>query len=379
MDFTYSEEELLIAKLAQDFAARSVRPGAAARDLSGEFPSDLVRQMGELGLMGITMPEQYGGAGASAMAYYAALEEIAKACAATAVIAEVHTSLVSEPILQFGSEEQKAKFLPPLARGAQLGSFALTEPNAGSDAAAIQTVAVRDGDDYVIDGSKMFITNAGVSDLLLVMAMTDRSQGTRGITAFIVPARAPGVAYGKPLHKLGIRASQTAEITFTGVRVPAANRLGEEGQGFRIAMWALDGGRIGIATQATGIALAALEAGTGYAKTRVQFGKPIAELQAVQWMLADMATGIDAARLLWQRAAFLKDQGKRFAKEAAMAKLMASEVAMECASKAIQIHGGYGYTTEYPVERLLRDAKITEIYEGTSEIQRLVIALSLLR
>jgi butyryl-CoA dehydrogenase len=335
--------------------------------------------MGKLGLMGVPFAEEVGGAGADYVSYAIVLEELARACASTSVIVSGHTSLGTWQIFEYGTPAQKEKYLQGLTSGEKLGAFALTEPGAGTDAAAGQTTAVLDGDEYVLNGSKIFITNGGYADLYVVTAMTDPSAGTRGISAFIVEKDAPGFSVGEREHKMGIKASSTTPLYFSDCRIPKDALLGQEGKGFKIAMQTLDGGRIGIASQALGIAQGALDASITYAKERVQFGKPIATLQAIQWMLADMATEIDAARLLVYRAAWNKDNGLPYGKEAAMAKLFAAETATRVAGKAIQIHGGYGFTESYPVERAYRDAKITEIYEGTSEVQRMVIAGNVLR
>lgn len=379
MDFLLNEEEKMMQDMVRSFAAKEVAPRAAQMDETGEFPVDLVKKMGELGLMGVDIPEEYGGAGMNYKCYAIAVEEIARYCGNTSVIMSVNNSLVCAPLLKFGTEEQKKKYLVPLASGKKLGCFGLTEPNAGSDAGSIQTTATRDGDYYVLNGSKIFITNATHADIALIFATTNRALKHKGISCFIVEKGTKGFEVGKVEHKLGINASGTAELVLQDVRVPVANRLGEEGEGFKIAMYTLDCGRIGIAAQAVGIARGALEESIKFAKERVQFGRPIAEFQAIQWMIADMATEIDAARLLVRRAAFLKDSGHKFTKESSMAKLFAAETAMRATTKAIQIHGGYGYSKEYPVERYFRDAKITEIYEGTSEIQRLVIAANILK
>lgn len=379
MDFLLNEEEKMMQDMVRNFAAKEVAPLAAKMDETGEFPVELVKKMGELGLMGVDVPEEYGGAGMNYMCYAIAIEELARYCGNTSVIMSVNNSLVCSPLQKFATEEQKKKYLVPLASGKKLGCFGLTEPNAGSDAGSIQTTAVKDGDYYVLNGSKIFITNATHADTALIFASTDKSLKHKGITCFIVEKGMKGFEVGKVEHKLGINASGTAELVLQDVRVPAENRLGSEGEGFKIAMYTLDCGRIGIAAQALGIARGALEESIKFAKERVQFGKPIAEFQAIQWMIADMATEIDAARLLVRRAAFLKDSGHKFSKESSMAKLFAAETAMRATTKAIQIHGGYGYSKEYPVERYFRDAKITEIYEGTSEIQRLVIASNILK
>jgi len=379
MDFLLNEEERMMQEMARNFAEKEVKPVAAKLDQTGEFPVDLVKKMGELGLMGVNIPEEYGGAGLSYVCYAIAIEEIARYCGSTSVIMSVNNSLVCAPLLKFGTEDQKKQFLIPLASGKKLGCFGLTEPNAGSDAGSIQTTAVKDGDYYILNGSKIFITNATHADIALIFASTDKSLKHKGISCFIVEKGTPGFSVGKIEHKLGINASGTAELVLQDVRIPASQRLGNEGEGFKIAMYTLDCGRIGIAAQAVGIARGAFEEALKFAKERVQFGKPISEFQAIQWMLADMATEIDAARLLTRRAAFLKDSNLPFTKESSMAKVYSSEVAMRATTKAIQIHGGYGYSKEYPVERFFRDAKITEIYEGTSEIQRLVIANQILR
>ena len=383
MDLKLTEEQEMVRKMARDFAQKEVAPIAAEMDEKGEVPFENIKKMGQLGLLGLTAPEEYGGGGADTVSYVVALEEIAKACASTAVVMAVQNSLVNYALARFGTEEQKRKYLTPLARGEKIGAYALTEPEAGSDAAAIRTRAVRDGDEYVINGTKHFITNGGFADIVILYATVDPSKGYRGITAFIVEKGTPGFSTGKEENKMGIRATNTCELIFQDCRVPVANRLGDEGQGFKIALSALDAGRIGIGAQAVGIAQAAYEAALEYAKTRVQFGQPIAQLQAIQWMLADMATRIEAARLLVYKAALAKDEaqktGARFSKEAAMAKLFASETAGFVTDCALQIHGGYGYMKDYPLERYYRDARITRIYEGTNEIQRLVIARSILR
>jgi butyryl-CoA dehydrogenase len=379
MDFDLTAEQRMIREMAQSFAQKEVLPKAAELDETGRFPEELVRQLAGLGLMGVAVPEEYGGAGMDNICYAIAMEEIARACASTAVILSVNNSLACAPILSFGSEEQKRKYLVPLATGEHLGCFGLTEPEAGSDAGSQKTTAVRDGSHYVLNGTKNFITNATEADTCVLFTMTDREKKHKGITAFILDMKSQGITIGKKEVKLGICASATASIILEDVKIPATNRLGNEGEGFKIAMHTLDGGRIGIAAQAIGIARASLEDSLAYAKERKQFGQPIANFQAIQWMLADMATEIDAARMLTYRAAWRKDRNLRYTKESAMAKLYASEAAMRASVKGIQIHGGYGYIREYPAERHFRDAKITEIYEGTSEIQRLVIASDLLR
>ena len=379
MNFELSEEQLLVQEMVKEFVASEVAPIAAEIDRDHRFPEELIPQMGKLGLMGVPFAEEVGGAGADYVSYAIVLEELARACASTSVIVSGHTSLGTWPIFEYGTPAQKEKYLQGLTSGEKLGAFALTEPGAGTDAAAGQTTAVLNGDEYVLNGSKIFITNGGYADLYVVTAMTDPSAGTRGISAFIVEKDVPGFSVGEREHKMGIKASSTTPLYFSDCRIPKDALLGQEGKGFKIAMQTLDGGRIGIASQALGIAQGALDASITYAKERVQFGKPIATLQAIQWMLADMATEIDAARLLVYRAAWNKDNGLPYGKEAAMAKLFAAETATRVAGKAIQIHGGYGFTESYPVERAYRDAKITEIYEGTSEVQRMVIAGNVLR
>jgi alkylation response protein AidB-like acyl-CoA dehydrogenase len=374
-----TDEQQMIRDVARDFAVNEIKPFASELDKQGKFPQDLVKKMGDLGFMGIFIPEGYGGSGMDTMSYVLALEEICKACASTGVIMSVNNSLVCEPIYGFGNEEQKKKYLLPLAKGEKLGCFSLSEPAAGSDAGSIKTAAVRDGKYYVIDGTKNWVTNGPEADVIILFASIDSSKRHHGLTAFIVDKKTQGIVVGKVEQKLGIRASSTSQIIFDGCKVPIQNRLGEEGEGFKIAMQTLDGGRIGIGTQAVGIAQAAFEETVRYSKEREAFSQPISGFQGIQFMLADMATRIEAARLLVWQAARLKDRKMRFTKQAAMAKLFASEAAMWVATKAIQIHGGYGYTTDYPVERHFRDAKITEIYEGTSEIQRIVIANQVLK
>ncbi|HDN79818.1 MAG TPA: acyl-CoA dehydrogenase, partial [Chloroflexi bacterium] len=374
-----TEEQKLIRKTARDFAAKEIAPLAAKLDDTGEVPIENFRKLGELGFLGLMVPEEYGGNEADAVSYVLVVEEISKACASTGTMVAVQNSLVCQPIAMFGTEEQKRKYLPGLATGKAIGAFALTEPEAGSDAAAIRTRAVREGDYYVITGTKHFITNGSIADVVILFATVDPSLRHKGITAFIVEKGTAGFKVGKEENKMGIRGTNTAELIFDECRVPVENRLGEEGQGFKIALMMLDSGRIGIAAQAVGIAQRAYEEALEYAKTRQQFGQPIAQFQAIQWMLVDMHTRIEAARLLTFKAALKKDAGERYTKEAAMAKLFASETAAWVTNRAVQIHGGYGYMKEYVVERLYRDAKITEIYEGTNEIQRLVIAHQILR
>jgi butyryl-CoA dehydrogenase len=378
MDLEFNAEQEMIRKMVRDFAQKEVAPLAADIDERGVVPFENIRKMANLGLLGLIIPEEYDGGGADMISYVIAIEELSKACASTAIVVAVQNSLVAAGIEQFGTEEQKTTYLPSLACGEKIAAFALTEPGAGCDASALLTTAVRDGDEYIINGRKHFITNGGFADLIALFAMTDKSQGHRGITAFLVEKGTPGFSVGKEERKMGIRGTNTSELLFDDVHIPVTNRLGEEGQGFKISMVVLDGGRIGVAAQAVGIAQAAYEAALEYSKQRAQFGKPICEFQAIQWMLADMATRIEAARLLVYKAALAKESGARFSKEAAMAKLYASETATWVADRAIQIHGGYGYMKEYPVERNYRDAKITEIYEGTSEVQRMVIARSIL-
>ncbi len=374
MNFSPNEEQLAAQTMARDFAQQEVLPKAAAIDKEHRHPAELVKRMAELGLLGIAVPEQYGGAGLDNVSYALAMEEIARACASTAVIMSVNNSLVCDPILRFGTEAQKQKFLVPLASGKLLGCFALSEPEAGSDAAAQRTTAVKDGDSWVLQGTKNWITNGPVADVSVLFAMNDKPAGHKGITAFIVPMTTKGVRVGQPDDKLGIRGSKSSQIFLDDVRLPADALLGDVGGGFKVAMSTLDGGRIGIASQALGIGRASLEDSLAYAQQRRSFGKAIIEHQAIAFKLADMATELDAARLLTLRAAWLKDRHEPFGKQAAMAKLYASDVANRAAREAIQIFGGNGYVTEYPVERHFRDAKITEIYEGTSEIQRMVIA-----
>jgi alkylation response protein AidB-like acyl-CoA dehydrogenase len=378
MRLELTDEQRMVQGLAREFAEQEVKPVAAECDREGRFPHATVKRMGELGLLGLMVPEKLGGSGADTLSYVQALEEIAVACASHAVVMSVNNSLVCHPLVTFGTPAQQDRFLGPLASGRSLGSFALTEPQAGSDARNLTTLARRDGDDYVLDGRKVFVTTGRESTVALVFAQTDPAKAHRGISAFLIEKGTPGFLVPRIEDKLGLRASDTAEFVFEGCRVPVANRLGAEGEGFKIAMGALDGGRIGIAAQAVGIARAALEASVAYAKERRSFGVPIGQHQQIQWMLADMATAVDAARLLTWRAALQKDRGEPYGVAASMAKLFASETAMRVATDAIQIHGGYGYMKEYPVERFFRDAKITQIYEGTSQIQRLVIGRSLL-
>jgi butyryl-CoA dehydrogenase len=379
MQFSPTEDQAAVMRTAREFATNEVLPKAAEIDREHRHPTELVQRMAELGFLGIAVPEQYGGAGLDNVAYALAMEEVSRACASTGVIMSVNNSLVCDPILRFATEAQKQQWLVPLAQGKLLGCFALSEPEAGSDAAAQKTVAVRDGTDWVISGTKNWITNGPVADVCVLFTMNDREAGHRGITAFILPMKTKGVRCGTPDDKMGIRGSKSSQIFLDDVRLPADALLGEVGGGFRIAMSTLDGGRIGIAAQAIGIGRAALEDSLAYAQQRRTFGKPIAQHQAIAFKLADMATELDAARLLALRAAWLKDGKHPYGKEAAMAKLYASDVANRAAREAIQIFGGNGYVTEFPVERHFRDAKITEIYEGTSEIQRLVISNYLMK
>jgi butyryl-CoA dehydrogenase len=374
MEIELNEEQTLLRDNVRRFAEEVVRPRAKEIDRTGEFPRQFFAQAGEMGLAGVAVPEEYGGAGMDTLSYCLVIEEISRTCANSGVILSVNNSLVCDPLLKFGSEAQKHELLAPLAAGRKLGCFALTEPGAGSDAASLRTAARRDGADYVLDGSKVFITNGTHADLALVFATVDPAKKHRGITAFVVATDSPGFRRGAHEVKLGVNASGTTELVFEGVRVPAAHRLGEEGDGFKIAMAALDGGRIGIAAQAVGIAQAALGDALAYAQQREQFGQHLSDFQAIQFYLADMSTELDAARLLTWKAAWTKDRGKRFTLEAAQAKLFASEMAQRVTNKALQIHGGYGYSRDYNVERYFRDARITEIYEGTSEIQKMVIA-----
>ena len=374
MDFRLTKEENLFLQMIREFAQKEVKPLAAEIDEMERFPEETVRKMGEIGLMGIPVPVEYGGAGGTNQIYTMAVEELSKVCATTGVVLSAHTSLCIAPIMEHGTDEQKQKYLPKLASGEWLGAFGLTEPNAGTDAAGQQTTARLEGDNYILNGSKIFITNAQYAHVYIVMAMTDKSMGTRGISAFIVEKDMPGFTIGKKEKKMGIRGSATCELIFENCVVPKENLLGKEGKGFAIAMKTLDGGRIGIASQALGIAQGAIDETVKYTKERKQFGRSIAQFQNKQFQMADLKTKVEAARLLVRRAAAKKDSGEPYSVDAAMAKLFCAEVAMEVTTKAVQFHGGYGYTREYPVERMMRDAKITEIYEGTSEVQRMVIA-----
>ena len=379
MDFNTTDRQNLFLQMIREFAEKEVKPLAAEVDETERFPMETVEKMAKLGIMGIPVPKEYGGAGADNVLYTMAVEELSRVCATTGVIVSAHTSLCCAPILEHGTEAQKQKYLPKLASGEWIGAFGLTEPNAGTDASAQQTTAVKEGDHYVLNGSKIFITNASAANVFIVMAMTDKSKGTKGISAFIVERDFPGFSIGKKEKKMGIRGSATCELIFENCIVPAENLLGAEGKGFGIAMKTLDGGRIGIASQALGIAQGAMDETVRYVKERKQFGRPLAKFQNMQFQLADMQTRIEASRLLVRKAAFRKDRKDNYSADAAMAKLFAAETAMEMTTKAVQYHGGYGYTREYPVERMMRDAKITEIYEGTSEVQMMVISGALLK
>ena len=379
MHLELSEEQKLLYKTVREFAEAEVKPLARHLDESGEFPRETFRKAAELGLTAVAIPEDDGGAGFDHISYAIVIEEISRVCASTGTILSVQNSLFCDPLHRFGTPEQKKKFLLPFAKGEKIGCYALTEPQAGSNAAALRTVAVRKGDRYVVNGTKAWITNGGVADAVLVYVNTDPSKGEKGITALVVERGTPGFKVGKEEKKLGINATACVELSFTDCEVPAENRVGKEGEGYKVALSTLDGGRIGIASQAVGIAQGAFEEALRYAQERQAFGGPIAQFQAIQFMLADMSTEIEAARLLARRAAWKQDTGARFSMEAAMAKLFASEMATRVTHKAIQVHGGNGYSREYPVERMYRDARITEIYEGTSEIQRLVISAWVLR
>ncbi|MDQ7235527.1 acyl-CoA dehydrogenase AcdA [Bacillus pacificus] len=374
MHFKLSEEHEMIRKMVRDFAKNEVAPTAAERDEEERFDRALFDQMAELGLTGIPWPEEYGGIGSDYLAYVIAIEELSRVCASTGVTLSAHTSLAGWPIFKFGTEEQKQTFLRPMAEGKKIGAYGLTEPGSGSDAGGMKTIAKRDGDHYVLNGSKIFITNGGIADIYVVFALTDPESKQRGTSAFIVESDTPGFSVGKKESKLGIRSSPTTEIMFEDCRIPVGNLLGEEGQGFKIAMQTLDGGRNGIAAQAVGIAQGALDASVEYARERHQFGKPIAAQQGIGFKLADMATDVEAARLLTYQAAWLESEGLPYGKESAMSKVFAGDAAMKVTTEAVQVFGGYGYTKDYPVERYMRDAKITQIYEGTQEIQRLVIS-----
>ncbi|NLJ57838.1 MAG: acyl-CoA dehydrogenase [Tissierellia bacterium] len=379
MNFQLSKEHEMARQLFRNFSVDEVEPLAQEIDEEERFPVETVEKMSKYGFMGIPFPKEYGGQGCDYLTYAMAVEELSKVCGTTGVIVSAHTSLCCGPIFEYGTEEQKKKYLTKVASGEWLGAFGLTEPGAGTDAAGQQTKAVLDGDNYILNGTKIFITNGAYADCYIVMAMTDKSKGTRGISAFIVEKDFPGFSIGKIEDKMGIRGSSTSELVFEDCIVPKENLLGKEGQGFRIAMQTLDAGRIGIAAQALGIAQGAIDETVKYVKERKQFGRAIAKFQNTQFQLADMQAKVDAARLLVYRAACNKDAGKPYSVDAAMAKLFAAETAMEVTTKAVQLHGGYGYTRDYPVERMMRDAKITEIYEGTSEVQKMVISANMLK
>ncbi|MDD2619129.1 MAG: acyl-CoA dehydrogenase [Syntrophomonadaceae bacterium] len=379
MDFKLTEEQELIKENMRDFTRKYVDPIAVEIDENSRYPEEVIKKLAEGDWMGMPYPQEYGGAGVDYVTYAIVVEELSRSCAATGFTLSCHTSLASGPIYNYGSEEQKMKYLVPLAKGQKIGAFGVTEPGAGTDVGAATTTAVLDGDAYVLNGTKTFTSNGPVADTFVIFAFTDKSLGGKGMSAFIVSKDNPGLKVGQHFYKMGIRASQTSEIILKDCRVPKEDLLGKEGQGLKIAMDSFDHGRIGIAAQAVGIAQAAMDESISYAKQRIQFGKPISKNQAIQWMIADMATDISAARFLTYHAAYLKDQGKPFSKEAAMAKVFAAEMSNRHASKAVQIHGGYGFCKGFKVERLMRDAKITEIYEGTSEAQRMVIAGNVLR
>jgi butyryl-CoA dehydrogenase len=379
VQFQLTREQEMVRKMLKDFTENEVKPLAAEIDETERFPMETVEKMNRYGMMGMIVPKEYGGAGADEMAYAITVEELSRACGTTGVICSAHNSLACWPILKYGTEEQKRKHLVPLAKGEKIGAFGLTEPNAGTDAAGQQTIAVLDGDEWVLNGTKIFITNGGAADTYVIFAMTDQSKGVKGISAFIVEKVTPGFSIGKKEKKMGIRGSATTELIFENCRIPKENLLGSVGKGFGIAMATLDGGRIGIAAQALGIAQGALDETIKYIQQREQFGRQIGKFQALQFDVADMETRVNAARWLVYNAAWRKSAGLSYGKEAAMAKLFASEAAMAVTTKAVQLHGGYGYTQDYPVERMMRDAKITEIYEGTSEVQRMVIAASVIK
>ena len=379
MNFGLTREQELVRQMVREFAINEVKPIAAEIDETEEFPMETTMKMGKLGMLGIPFAKEYGGAGGDVLSYIITVEELSKVCGTHGVIVSAHTSLCASLINEHGKPAQKEKYLTPLAKGEKIGAFGLTEPGAGTDAAGQQTTAVLDGDNYILNGSKIFITNGGVADTFIVFAMTDKSVGTRGISAFIVEKDFPGFSIGKKEDKLGIRASSTTELIFEDCVVPKENLIGKEGKGFGIAMKTLDGGRIGIAAQALGIAEGAYEESVKYMKERKQFGRSLSAFQGLQWMIADMNTKIEAAKNLVYKSAWLKENKLPYSVDAARAKLFAAEVAMDVTTKAVQLHGGYGYTKEYPVERMMRDAKITEIYEGTSEVQKMVIAGSELR
>ena len=378
MNFSLTKEQEFVRKMVRDFAETEVEPLAADIDAEHRFPEETVEKMAKYGLLGVPFPTEYGGAGGDHISYAITVEELSKKCASTGVICSAHTSLCCWPIFNWGTEEQRQKYLPDLLSGKKLGAFGLTEPNAGTDASGQQTRAVDGGDCWILDGAKVFITNGGYADVFVVMAMTDKSKGNHGISSFIVEKGDPGFSIGKTEDKMGICASSTTELIFQGCKIPKDRLLGEIGDGFKVAMSTLDGGRIGIASQALGIAQGALDVTVEYMKARKQFGKSLSKFQALQFVVADLETQIQAARLLVYRAADMKDKHLPYGPAAAMAKLFAAETAMHVTTKCVQLHGGYGYTKDYPVERMMRDAKITEIYEGTSEVQRMVIAASVL-
>jgi butyryl-CoA dehydrogenase len=380
MDFSLNEDQLAIKEAMKKLAERVFAPKAAYHDETKEFPRENMRVLAEQGYLGLIVPEEYGGSGAGTVANALVIEEISKVCASTATTYEAHVCLFTVPLVRFGTEAQKKKYLPDVACGKKIGALALTEPQAGSDLASLKVQAVLDGDSYVLNGRKCFITNAGQADIYLILVVTDKTKGTKGTAMILVENGTPGLSYGKPENKMGLCGSHTADVIMEDCRVPRENLLGNlDGQGFKIAMDTLDEGRIGVASQSVGIAQAALEASIKYSKERQQFGKPIAEFQAIQWMLAEMATDIDAARLLVRRAAWMHEQGMNCNQESSMAKMFASHVAVKHTSTAVQVHGGYGYIREYTVERFMRDARVMEIYEGTTEVQKMVIARSLLR
>ena len=378
MDFGYTEEQRMLRRMVREFAEKEIAPRAEEIDATDTFPHDLFQRMGDVGLLGLPFPPQYGGSGADYHAMVIALEEVARVSGSMAITLDAHTSLCCEPIFHFGTDEQKKRYLPGLLSGQRIGAFGLTEPQAGSDAGATQTRAVRDGDAWVINGQKIYITNGSIADVIVITAKTDPEAGTRGISAFIVEAGTPGFKPGRDEKKMGLKGSVTSELFFENCRIPPENLLGEENRGFHQFLSTLDAGRIAIAAMAVGLAQGACERSVDYAKDREQFGRPIADFQAIRWMIADMATGIDAARLMVHRAAWLKERGQPYTKEASMAKLLASEVSERVCHKAIQIHGGYGYVREYEVERMYRDQRLCQIGEGTNEIQRLVISRDVL-
>lgn len=372
--FNLSEEHIQLQQTFREFAENEVKPLAKELDETERFPTETIQKMAEMGMMGLPVPEELGGSGVDQLGYILAVEELSKVCATTGIILSAHTSLCCWPIMTFGTDAQKEKYLRPLASGQKLGAFALTEPSAGTDASMQKSTAVLEGDHYILNGNKVFITNAGAADVFIVFAMTDKEQGTKGITAFILERDMPGFTMGKPENKMGLRASSTCELVFENVRVPVENRLGAEGKGFKIAMATLDGGRIGVGAQAVGIAQGAIDEAVKFTKERIQFGRRISQFQNTQFTLADMQARTDAARLLVWRAAAAEQEGQPYTHLAAMAKLFASETASYVTNRAVQLCGGYGYTKDYPVERMMRDAKVTEIYEGTNEVQRMVIS-----